>query len=107
REPGGVFDLVYYAGKGDNDASGSYRRARSSDGKTREPSTAIQTPVTYLQARDSPQWVRGYTGLARFSGSLFTGHLDHHGGASHSASSRTQTQYLEFEFGGFGSPRAQ
>lgn len=92
REAGGALDLVYYAGTGENDDMGSFRRARSTDGgKSFAPSSAVHSPLTFLGARNSHKWLGDYAGLAAARGNLYTAFTDNSSGESHVRFYRTAT----------------
>jgi hypothetical protein len=70
-EDDGALELAYYAGKAANDASGTFRRSRSTDGVTFPPSVLVHAPVTLETSRAVPQWIGDYVGSAYQSGSLY------------------------------------
>ncbi|HVY49796.1 MAG TPA: sialidase family protein [Minicystis sp.] len=76
REPGGAFDLVYYAGQGDNDANASFRRSRSVDGATWDPSAVVKAPILFVTDRMGGKWLGDYVGLAFAGGSILTTYAD-------------------------------
>jgi hypothetical protein len=80
REPGGALDLVYYAGTTPR-ASGTFRRARSTDdGRTFAPSVEIDPGIVFTPARADVRWLGDYVGLAFGGGKLSTTYVHNAGG---------------------------
>lgn len=83
-EPSGALDLVYYGGASEMDASGSYRRARSTNGGTTwTAGTVIKKPLTFLTDRTTQKWIGDYVGVATSGTDLFTVFTDNTTPASH------------------------
>ncbi len=89
RSPDGTLDLTYYAGRADNDALGSFRWARSTDGgKTFAKSVTVREPVVFTQDRPTSQWPGDYSGLGYWNGAVVMSYIDNAIGASHVAFAR-------------------
>lgn len=82
REDGGALDIVYYAGQGDEDANGTFRRARTTPPMPFAPSSVVEFPVTYLQARSDPRWLGDYVGIHSRSGQVYTSYVVNTSGLS-------------------------
>lgn len=90
REQNGALDLVYYAGNSEGDPMGSFRRSRSTDGgRTWATSMTVRSPITYLGARASQQWLGDYVGLAWARNNVYTAFVDNSSGTAHVAFYRT------------------
>lgn len=74
-EDGLAADFVYYAGTMDQDDNGSFRRSRVSLGVGITPSSVVEQPVTYLQARGDPRWLGDYVGVHWRAGQLYTSYV--------------------------------
>jgi hypothetical protein len=89
REESGALDVVYYAGTGDEDSEGTFRRARMADPALGfSPSQVIEKPVTYLLARDDPRWLGDYIGVATRGDRLYTSYVVNTDGLAHVAFAR-------------------
>lgn len=81
-EDGLVADFVYYAGAMDEDPNGSFRRSRVSLGVGIGPSSVVEQPITYLQARSDLRWVGDYVGIHWRAGQLYTSYVANASGAA-------------------------
>jgi hypothetical protein len=65
RELGGAVDLTYYVGNFDMDPNGTFRWSRAAGPSMLAygPSVVIDTPITFLQSRQTLAWLGDYTGL--------------------------------------------
>lgn len=70
-----VAHFVYYAGTMDEDPNGSYRRSRLALGVGLDPSSVVEQPITYLQARSDARWLGDYTGVHWRAGQLYTSYV--------------------------------
>jgi hypothetical protein len=76
REDSGAIDVVYYAGQDDEDAAGTFRRSRASiPASGFAPSVAVESPLTFLQARGDQRWLGDYTGIFWRAGELYTSYV--------------------------------
>jgi hypothetical protein len=66
-----ALDLAYYTGSFDNDTKGFFRRTRSTDGSTFEPTVPVHSPLTLETNRALPLWVGDYVGGAYQGGDVF------------------------------------
>ncbi len=81
---GGVLDLAYYEGEGQDDAAATYRHARSFDGGVSfEPSEPVFGPLVYDLTRDSEQWLGDYMDLEAAPGRRFGVFTDNASGRGH------------------------
>ena len=88
----GVFaDFVYYAGSMDEDYDGSYRRSWVSLAGGIEPSSAVEQPSIYLQARGDERWLGDYTGIHWRAGQLYTSYVVNTTGTSYVAFAKYAT----------------
>jgi hypothetical protein len=88
RQANGALDLVYYAGKSDPDASGSFRRTRSLDGTTWAPSAVVWNDLTFLTDRQGVKWLGDYAAIATQAGLLYTSFTENTRGLAHVAFAR-------------------
>lgn len=87
RGASGAIYIAYYAGQFDEDPSGSYRRSTwTGDPEIGfAPSLAVESPVTFIQARSSLQWLGDYTGIFERDGILHMSYVTNANGTSHIA----------------------
>jgi hypothetical protein len=82
REDSGALDIVYYAGQSDEDSNAYFRRDRATPPMLFPPSSVVEHPVTFLQARGDPRWLGDYVGIHTRNGRMYTSYVVNTSGLS-------------------------
>jgi hypothetical protein len=80
REPSGVLEMAYFAGRSEGDADGAFRIMRVSAPLR---ARALGSPVRFVSRRSDPAWVGDYIGLALTGDRLYVATIDNARGTPH------------------------
>ena len=80
REPSGVLEMAYFAGRSEGDTDGAFRVTRSSSPVR---ARTLGTPVRFVSRRSDPAWVGDYVGFAVARDRLYIATIDNARGTPH------------------------